>query len=168
MTDTFELRLKRLSGYQFRAEFGGESIPPLLLDEPPPLGLGAGPHPARLLAAAVGDCLSASLVFCLSKARIEIASLETSVLGTYRRNERGRLRIGSLAVSIQLDVARSERERIATCLASFEDFCVVTASVRKGIEVSVEVTDPQGHQLFASPTMPGAESALRLMPSRDS
>jgi uncharacterized OsmC-like protein len=168
VTDAFELRLERLSGYQFRAEFGAGSIPPLVLDEPPPLGGGSGPNPARLLAAAVGDCLSASLVFCLSRARIEIAGLETRVLGTYRRNERGRLRIGSLAVSIQLDVAASDRERIAACLASFEDYCVVTASVRKGIEVSVKVADPQGHQLFASPTMPGAESALRLMPSRDS
>jgi hypothetical protein len=80
----------------------------------------------------VGDCLSASLVFCLSKARVEIASLETRVLGTYRRNERGRLRIGSLAASIQLDVPHRDRERLATCLATFEDCCVVTARSAEG------------------------------------
>ena len=47
VTDTFELRLKRLSGYQFRAEFGAGSIAPLVLDEPPPLGGGSGPIPAN-------------------------------------------------------------------------------------------------------------------------
>ena len=167
MTDTFELQLKRLSGYQFRAEFGDDRLPALVLDEPPPLGSGAGPNPARLLAAAVGDCLSASLVFCLTRAKIEIAGLEARVVGTYRRNENRRLRIGSLAVSIQLDAPGLHDERVAGCLASFEDFCVVTASVRKGIEVSVEVTDVAGHQLFASPTVPGTGSALRLLPTRE-
>jgi hypothetical protein len=33
-------------------------------------------------------------------------------------------------------------------LEIFEDFCVVTASVRKGLDVSVEVADAAGHAIF--------------------
>jgi hypothetical protein len=44
--------------------------PPLRIDEPPPLGEERGPDAAALLGAAVGDCVAASLVFCLRKARV--------------------------------------------------------------------------------------------------
>jgi uncharacterized OsmC-like protein len=152
MTDTFEVRLERLDGYRFRADFDSAGVPDLLVDEPPPLGKGEGPNPARLLAAAVGDCLSASLIFCLSKSRVEIAALRTKVVGAYRRNERGRLRVARLDVTIDIDVPGSDPERLAKCLESFEDYCVVTASVRKGIDVGVTVADVQGHRLFPAAT----------------
>jgi hypothetical protein len=62
MADTFEVRLNRIAGYQFRADFGDDGIPSLVVDEPAPLGGGTGPNPARLLATAVGNCLSSSLI----------------------------------------------------------------------------------------------------------
>jgi uncharacterized OsmC-like protein len=151
MADTFELHLERVEGYRFRVDFGGDTIPPLVVDEPPPLGTGQGPNPARLLAAAVGNCLSASLVFCLSKARVEVAGVRTDVVGTYRRNERGRLRIGRLDVELELDLAGAAPDGLETCLATFEDYCVVTASVRQGLDVAVTVRDTAGARLFASP-----------------
>jgi organic hydroperoxide reductase OsmC/OhrA len=155
MSDTFEIRLERLDGYRFLTDFGTEGVAPLIVDEPPPLGEGTGPNPARLLAAAVGDCLSASLLFCLGKSRVEVAGVKTRVAGTYRRNERGRLRITVLDVSIQVDVPGSDQAKLGRCLEMFEDFCVVTASVRKGVDVGVTVTDIRGNQLFASPA-PGS------------
>ena len=151
MSDTFEIRLERLDGFRFRADFGAEGIPALVLDEPPPLGRGSGPNPARLLAAAVGDCLSASLLFCLGRSRIELAGVRTTVAGTYRRNERGRLRIGGLDVRIVIDVPGADPAGLGKCLETFEDFCVVTASVRQGVEVAVTVADAAGNLLFASP-----------------
>lgn len=151
MSDTFEVRLDRVDGYRFRADFGLEGVEPLTVDEPPPLGEGRGPNPARLLALAVGNCLSASLVFCLSKSRIEIGSVETTVVGSYRRNERGRLRIDGLDVSIRIDLAGTDRARVEKCLGAFEDFCVVTASVRRGIDVGVIVQDTNGETLLSSP-----------------
>ena len=154
MADAFEVHLKRIAGYQFRADFGAVEMSALVLDEPPPLGGGAGPNPARLLAAAVGDCLSASLIFCLAKSRIEAAGGDTRVVGSLRRNERGRLRIGKLEVSIRIDVPGAEPARLANCLEMFEDYCVVTASVRKGIEVDVRVADAVGREILASPALP--------------
>lgn len=109
-----------------------------LLDEPPPLGEGAGPNAARLVAAAVGNCLAASLLYCLQRARAEVGEVAVTVTGTLVRNEAGRLRIGSLSVELdpQLSDGAAALER---CLPLFEQFCVVTESVRAGIPVSVKV-----------------------------
>jgi organic hydroperoxide reductase OsmC/OhrA len=151
MGDTFEIELQRIAGYRFRTDFGMPGVAPLVVDEPPPLGEGKGPNPARLLAAAVGDCLSASLLFCLGKSKVEVASLATKVVGTYRRNERNRLRVGGLAVSLVVDAPGRSADDLSKCLALFEDYCVVTASVRQGLDVSVAVSDGAGNELFASP-----------------
>ena len=151
MSDTFEVRLQRLEGFRFRTDWGLEGLEPLIVDEPPPLGQSAGPNPARLLAAAVGDCLSASLVFCLGRSRVEVAGVDTRVSGTYVRNERKRMRIGRLEVTLTLDTPGSEPEALSKCLGMFEDFCVVTASVRQGIPVAVRVVDPRGRELFSNP-----------------
>jgi len=109
-----------------------------VLDEPPPLGEGAGPNAARLVAAAVGNCLAASLLYCLQRARAEVDELTVSVSGTLCRNEEGRLRIGSLTVELRPALADGEAA-LQRCLPLFERFCVVTESVRQGIPVSVRV-----------------------------
>ncbi|KAA0223430.1 OsmC family peroxiredoxin [candidate division KSB1 bacterium] len=143
----FSLRLERVENYQFKAVFDQEHLAPIILDEPPPLGQNKGPNPSRLLAAAVGDCLSASLLFCLQRAKIEVKNVTTEVAGTLVRNEKGRLRIGRLDVRIIVDIAE-EQQRIVRCLDLFEDFCIVTASVRQGIPVNVVVVNPQGQELY--------------------
>jgi organic hydroperoxide reductase OsmC/OhrA len=137
VTVTLELE----SGYRFRVDLGDPAWPPLLVDEPRPLGEGSGPNASRVLAAAVGNCLSASLLFCLRKARVEVGSLRTVVRATAARNQRGRLRVTGLAVSIEphlLDPA-ADLSRVHRCLDIFEDFCVVTESVRGGLAVDVRV-----------------------------
>jgi len=158
MADTFEIQLTREAGYRFQVDFRSDGVPPLAVDESPPLGEGRGPNPARLLAAAVGDCLSASLLFCLGKSRIEAGSLRTTVSGHYRRNERGRLRIGGLEVALVIELPGGEPARAARCLELFEDFCVVTASVRRGIPVGVSVSSPDGTLLYRSAPDPAAGS----------
>lgn len=137
---TFTVVLDRQQDYQFSADVGMPGVPPLVIDEPEPLGAGAGPNASRLLAAAVGHCLSASALFCLARAHIEVGGVRTTVTGTMVRNDSGRLRVGSISVRIDLDVAEQDRPRMGRCLDLFEDFCVVTASVRHGIEVDVEVS----------------------------
>ena len=111
------------------------------VDEPMPIGRGAGPNAARLLAAAVGNCLAASLLFCLEKARVPIDHLEAHVEGTFERDDRNRLRIAGLSVTLMPDLGVEEgpTPRFDRCLDIFEDFCVVTQSVRAGIDVEVRV-----------------------------
>ena len=135
----FSITLDHREGYQFTVDFPGEPAPPLLVDEAVPLGAGAGPNPARLLATAIGHCLSASFLFCVRKQRIEIGAMRTTVEGTLVRNERGRLRIGEIRVRLSPELTAEEQGRITRCLELFEDFCLVTESVRHGVEVKVEV-----------------------------
>lgn len=133
------LTLDLQKDYQFLVDFHEDGIPPLRMDEPPPLGEGHGPSASRLLAAAVGNCLSASALFCLRKARITVNGMRTNVRASLERNPEGRLRIGGIEVKIEPEVALEDRERMGRCLELFEEFCVVTQSVRGGIDVKVEV-----------------------------
>jgi organic hydroperoxide reductase OsmC/OhrA len=126
-------------GYTFTVDFAPGEGPPLVVDELPPLGEGNGPNPARLLAAAVGSCLSASLLFCLRKSRMAVSDLRTSVEVSLARNDRGRVRIGGIRVRLAPELDPEPRERMGRCLELFQDFCIVTESVRDGIDVDVVV-----------------------------
>ena len=112
------------------------------MDEPAPLGLDRAPNAARILAAAVGNCLSASLVFCLQKAGFGIRHLESTVEVDLVRNSERRLRIGRIDVTLR-PIVESGTVDIADCLNEFEDFCVVTQSVRHGLDVHVHVDLPK-------------------------
>jgi organic hydroperoxide reductase OsmC/OhrA len=152
MTDasTFTIQLQQEEGFDFRVKFDWPGNAELLLDEPEPLGHRHGPNAARLIAAAVGNCLSASLVFCLrTKFKQDPGPLHASVTGRIVRNERGRLRIGGLEVKIQLAQDAGALQHLERCLQQFEDFCIVTESVRGGIPVSVEVLDASGRPVSA-------------------
>ena len=137
--ERFEIALTLRDGYAFTVDFPDGGGPPLVVDEPPPLGTADGPNPARLLGAAVGSCLGASLIFCLRRSHIDVEQLRTTVEGTLVRNEKGRLRIGELKVRLAPQVAADQRDRMGRCLELYEDFCIVTESVRHGIAVDVEV-----------------------------
>jgi len=132
------VRIKLLADYRFQVTYPGHEDAPLLMDEPEPLGAGSGPNASAVLASAVGNCLSASLLYCLRRARIDVDDLETSVMLHQGRNEHGRLRITGMDVVVKPRIS-STSGRVDRCLEIFEDFCVVTESVRNGIEVSVNV-----------------------------
>jgi uncharacterized OsmC-like protein len=136
--DRFSVSLSRRRGYEFRVDFHTGDVPGLTVDEPPPLGQRRGPNAARLLAAAIGNCLGASLLYCLERARVPVTDLEATVEGEMVRNDRGRLRIGGIRVKLVPRIG-ADPERIERCRHLFEDFCVVTQSVRDGIDVQVEV-----------------------------
>lgn len=147
---SFTVTLQHMADLSFKVTFDWDTAPPLLMDEPQPLGRQHGPNASRLLAAAVGNCLTASLLFCLERSKTPVTGVTTRVVGTIVRNEKGRLRVGGFRVRIQLPVAAEERERLARCLSLFEDYCVVTESVRHGLPVEVEVVDRDGVPLAAA------------------
>lgn len=141
MTQTasrFSLRVEQVDGFEFRVKFDKEQFAPLSLDEPPPLGRDTAPNAARVLAAAIGNCLSASLVFCLKHAKVEASGVTADVDVEIVRNESRRLRVGKVNVTLHTDLAPDD-PALAGCLSTFEDFCIVTQSVRQGIEVAVQV-----------------------------
>lgn len=138
---TFGVELTRGEGYRFHATPDREGAPTFLVDEAPPLGEGSGATPTELLAAAVGGCLSASLVFCMEKARVPVEGVRTRVKGILERNEAGRLRVEGLQVTLEVDLPEESRGRGERCLGLFQDFCIVKESVRAGIPIDVEVVD---------------------------
>ena len=142
--DTVELTLRLKDGYRFEVDFGDAGVPPLQLDEPPPLGDGEGPNAVRLLAAAIGNCLASSALFCMRKARLPVTGMDVEVTATVERNESRRLRIPRVDVVLHPRLASEEGGRLVRCLDLFEDFCMVTESVRRGIAVGVEVEPEVG------------------------
>jgi organic hydroperoxide reductase OsmC/OhrA len=134
---SFRLHIDHLDGYEFKIDFDRPDLAALVVDEPPPLGHDRGPNPARLLAGAIGSCLSASLLFCMTRAKVSVKDLKSDVEVELVRNERQRLRLGRVKVTLYPQTeAGVDFNR---CLEQFEDFCVVTQSVREGIDVEVEV-----------------------------
>ena len=142
--EPFRLTLKLENDYLQLVDFGLDGVEPLAIDEPPPLGQSQGPNPSRVLGAAVAGCLGASLLYCLRKAHVDVKDLSTTLEGTLERNEKGRLRIDRLKVTLAPTVAESDLARISRCTEVFEQFCLVTQSVREGIDVRVELEPVAG------------------------
>jgi len=141
----FGVELEQQEGFEFRATFDWPGVAELTLDEPEPLGRRHGPNAARLVAAAVANCLAASLVFCLkSKFRQNPGPVRAVASGRLERNERGRYRIAGIDVVLSLSEKLGEMPHQERCLEQFEDYCVVTESVRRGIPVTVSVVDAAG------------------------
>lgn len=143
----FSLTLKRIDNYLFQIDFG--AFGNLLSDEPEPLGGGEGPNPSAMLAAAVANCLSASLLFALGKHKDDPGELSATVTGTVERVERYR-RVTRFDVQIRLGVPGSALPSLEKAVGVFENFCTVTQSVRHGIPVSVEVVDSKGVSVHRS------------------
>lgn len=154
---TFTIQLTQQADYRFEARFDDPALPPLITDEPPPLGTGTGPNPARLLGAAVANCLAASLLFSLRKFRNQVEPLHAAATVAMVRNAQNRLRVGRIGVDLQLAGAAGDVKSLDRVLAQFEDFCVVTQSVRAGIPVDVRVLDRDGRVL--TPAAAGAAGA---------
>jgi uncharacterized OsmC-like protein len=137
---SFSVSVTLLDGYAFRTEFDDAALASLHTDEPRPLGAGTGPSPSRLLAAAVANCLAASLVHCLRRARVDVAALTANAGVDIGRNEHGRLRVKRIAVGLQPSLSAGTADQLARCERLFEEYCTVTASIRDGIDVAVTVS----------------------------
>ena len=147
MSDTLvTVRLTQTQDYHFDADFGAD-LPVWQLDEPPPLGQGAGPSPLQLLATAVGNCLSASLLFALRKYKQAPEPITCEVQAETGRNAENRLRVTQIHARLTLGVPAASLERLERVLDQFETFCTVTESIRAGIPVTVEVRDSTGARL---------------------
>ena len=143
-----QLTLEQEDDYAFRIRFDDTALEPLLSDEPAPLGHDRGPSPARLLLAGVANCLVASLLFALRKQRNAPGRLRARITATPVRNAEGRWRIPQAFVELQLPEGNESYQHLERVLEQFEEFCIVTQSVRQGIDVAVTVKDAHGHVLL--------------------
>jgi uncharacterized OsmC-like protein len=138
VSETHSVSLKFEEGYRCRATFESVSgSPSLWLDEPAPLGGATGPNAQDLLVAAIGNCLAASLMFCLQKSRAEVTGLEVRVTSHTARNDANRLRISRVDVELSPQIKAEDAAKMTRCATLFEDFCTVTASIREGLQVNV-------------------------------
>ncbi len=142
---TYHVSVRLDRGFEFLAEFPDvPGAPPLRFDEPAPLGESGGPNAVAVLSAAVGNCLAASLAYCLRRSRMNLEGLTANVTTRVARDEKGRHRIAGIDVELapvfgQEVQSHGEHPRFERCGDLFEDFCTVTASVKRGIPVHVSL-----------------------------
>lgn len=146
----FTIHLEQLEDYQINVQFDWKKVADVLMDEPPPLGGTAGPNASRMLAAAAANCLSASLLYCLAKDEPPAHSLKAEATCVIVRNKKSRLRVGGLEVKLTVNDALAQSPRFNRCKDLFEDFCVVSASIREGVPIKVQVANQQGEVLHSS------------------
>ncbi len=146
----FTIHLEQEEGYAFRVKFDMDQATEILMDEPSPLGQDQGPNAARLLTAATANCLSASLMFCLAKQDVPANCIHTEATCSLVRNQNKRLRVGQIAVRITANDTLLQSKKLDRCNNLFEDFCVVTASLREGISVAVETVNTAGEIVHKS------------------
>ncbi len=143
-TQTVDVQLVRRDGYRFEVSWGLPGASTEFLDEPSPLGSGTGPNASRLVAAAVAHCLSSSLLFCLAKSRVSVEGMHATARAEIRRNERGRWRLAHITVELAPTIPHGSAPPFERCQSLFEDFCIVTESIRHGIPVDVTWREAPG------------------------
>lgn len=139
VVNEFSISIRQVKDYEFVVKFDKPEGLELTTDEGAPLGKDAGPSPSRMLAAAVANCLSASLLFAFRRAGVTTGSIESTVTVQIVRNEKRRLRIGKMTVILDPKLTGEDLEKARVARTTFEDFCTVTQSVASGIAVEVKV-----------------------------
>lgn len=149
----FDFEMEWVDHLAFNVKWDFYESPDLFMDEPPSMGgSGKGPNAARMIVAGVANCLSASLAFCLTKSRVNMEGLRVRCHGVLTRNERGRLRLTAIRIEPMVRMPNEDMAKLERCLGIFEDFCIVTESVRNGIPVEVQVyqVDDEGKEMPVS------------------
>jgi len=140
MNEIIHTHLIHEGGYKFRVSFDEHDTEGKLhMDEPIPVGGSEGPTAAMMLSSAVGHCLSSSLLFCMEKSRAKVEHIETDLVTTLARNERGRWRIAGIKVKMKVKPDASDSQKLERCKGIFEDFCIVTESIKQGTRIDVDV-----------------------------
>ncbi|MBA7641054.1 hypothetical protein ES703_48726 [subsurface metagenome] len=132
----------------FKVNFGYNKLKELFIDET--LNEKSqiwGPDAAQLLAMALLGCLNASFLFCLNKRNLTVDDLEAHAEVSFKKIEKGYIRVDKIDVKI---VPKSNDhdtlKRINQCIKKmkndkmfFEETCIITASVREGINIDVNI-----------------------------
>jgi organic hydroperoxide reductase OsmC/OhrA len=118
---TLTVELERIHYHPFKVDFGHEGMEALMTDEREPVGMGAGPNPSMLLTAAIGNCLSSSLLFCLNRAKAEVKGMKTKADAKLARNDKGRWKVTEVVVELNAHVDKEYVGQMERCISLFED-----------------------------------------------
>ena len=140
VSERIHAHVRREKGYKSSVTFDELRGVELHMDEPKPVGTSEGPSAAMMLSSAIGHCLTSSLMFCMEKSRGNVKDIGADVETSLTRNDKGRWRIAGIKVNMKVDVNDIDKEKLERCKSIFEDFCIVTASVREGVKIDVEVS----------------------------
>lgn len=144
----FHLDIEHVDGFRFVSQASEDGKPHgahFYSDEPDPVGEASAPATPALLGAAVGHCLSASLLEALRHAHLDVRSFSTHVVSVVRADPQGLPRIDHVDVVIK-PVLASFGARAQRCEEVFERYCTVSSSVRQGVDIRVRVDwDGNGH-----------------------
>jgi organic hydroperoxide reductase OsmC/OhrA len=159
----FRVHLTHLERYLFESQASEEGKfhgAPFWSDEPDPVGDAAAPATPALLGAALGHCLSASLLETLRHAHLPVVALEADITCAVVPNAQGLPRIDHVEVVITPTLSQVAA-RTRRCEEVFEQHCTVTSSVRQGIDIRVRVDWQVSPQEGATAEVPGPERVSR-------
>lgn len=99
-----------------------------------------GPNPSKLLALSVLGCLATSFTYCLQRENFSLSDIEGTAVITSKRNEKGFWRLKNIDVKLNPKIDNVEmRKRADQCRKFFEEFCVISESIREGIEIKLNL-----------------------------
>ncbi|MFX1501576.1 MAG: OsmC family protein [Promethearchaeota archaeon] len=99
-----------------------------------------GPSPVKLLGLSVLSCLAASFEFCIEKKNLFLSDLEGRAEVTVARNTNKFWRIKKIDVEIVPKIDNPELlNRVNQCKKLFEQYCIISESLKKGIEINVNL-----------------------------
>ena len=133
--------LKQEEEMIFRCELGNLKMENLYIDEKNyKKEEKLGPSPTKLLGLSVLGCLAASFSFCLQKSDFSLSGLNGSAEVTIVRNNKGFWRVNKIDIKMipQIDTPEM-RKRVDQCTKFFEQYCIISESLRTGFEVNVNL-----------------------------
>lgn len=125
----------------FKCELGSLKMENLYIDEKSEKNSEKlGPSPVKLLGLSVLGCLAASFSFCLQKNNFSLTDLTGNAEVTIARNNKGFWRVNKIDIEIfpQIDSPKM-RKRADQCSKFFEQYCIISESLRTGFEVNVKL-----------------------------
>lgn len=124
-----------------------KEFPEFIMDEPEQFhGDNNGPSSIEYLCVAVAGCQGTSFKFCLDKFDIKLEKMVVIVEAEMHHVEedgRQMLRITNLHIKIDVDLKNPEEdeEDLYECFAVYKKYCVVSASIIKGIKLDIALVD---------------------------
>ena len=138
-----DVELKHREGCMFDARFRTKEGD-LLMREPFGIGIDYGPEAVTLFTMSAAYCMAASLNYYLAKARVLPTTLRAKGHVEMRLTDEHYRRIKCLDIDIRIEVAEKEHKRLERALSRFNDFCIITESIRGSFPVRVQVEHPWG------------------------